>query len=262
MKRPYVVPSSITALGLAVGLFIIFRATLIDVEVDVKGLLISSSILLLLAGFFDMMDGMVARALRAESDFGLNFDSLADAITFGIVPSVLFLKTIVVERETFSYFALIGAAMIFSMCGVLRLVRFNVKSKEGVLSDNKSLTKSLFTGLPIPAAALAAVSLNLLMSYPYIDTWINYTEANRAYIVGGGMIILSYLMISLSKFPNLRTFAFHFTDFRVIVSLTVVALLLIYGLVHSFAITLFILTWGYIFFGLGYSWTRFLRVKK
>src|SRR3989304_1377283 len=162
MRKVYLIPNIITAFGLACGLFVIFKVNMIEPGSGTFQVLNVSALLLLVAAFADWIDGAVARAIRAESEFGFMFDSLADAISFGVAPSVLLLKSLSLEPGTgLSFFAILGV-LLYSICGVLRLVRFNVKVNE-IKGDAQAMAaqKKHFTGLPIPAAALAAVSANL-----------------------------------------------------------------------------------------------------
>src|SRR3984957_6991637 len=119
MKRVYLVPNIITAFGLACGLFVIFKINMVEPGADIFHVLYVSALLLLVAAFADLLDGVVARAIRAESEFGFMFDSLADAISFGVAPSVLLLKSLSLEQGTgLSFFAVTGA-MLYSIGGVL-----------------------------------------------------------------------------------------------------------------------------------------------
>ena len=128
VKRLHFFPNIITAFGLACGLFVILKVNMVPKEGGAFQVLSSSALLMLLAALADVLDGAVARIFRAESDFGTMFDSLSDAITFGVAPSVLLLSTLDLQSGSgLSFFALIGA-LLFSLCGVLRLVRFNVKA--------------------------------------------------------------------------------------------------------------------------------------
>src|SRR4029079_12950915 len=88
----------------------------------------TSAILLLVAALADFVDGALARGIHAESEFGFIFDTLADAISFGVAPSVLMLKTLSLEQGSLlSFFGATGA-MIYSLCGVLRLFRVHVET--------------------------------------------------------------------------------------------------------------------------------------
>ena len=88
MKKSKLLPNVITAFALTCGLFIIFKTNMIPPgQVDFHLLTLTAG-LMLLAAFADVMDGAVARVMHAESDFGIYFDSMSDAITFGVAPSV------------------------------------------------------------------------------------------------------------------------------------------------------------------------------
>ena len=158
MKRVYLVPNIITAFALACGLFVIFKINMLEPGTGDYEVVQTSTFLLLLAAFADFIDGALARAIHAESEFGVIFDSLADAISFGVAPSVLMLKVLSLEQGTSLSFISATAAMVFSVCGVLRLARFNVKTAEAKAQPELGADqKRHFTGLPIPAAAAAAV---------------------------------------------------------------------------------------------------------
>ena len=136
--------------------------------------------LLLLAGFFDLLDGALARAMNAESEFGGFFDCLADAISFGVAPSVIVIKSLSLNPGTPLSFFVTTGALIYSVCGVLRLVRFNVTSRQ--VQGNQELeiaNKKNFTGLPIPAAAAALVSLNLFLISPDLLDWFTLSEKSK-----------------------------------------------------------------------------------
>lgn len=163
MKQFYLLPNIITAFGLSCGLFVIFKVNMTEPRVGTYELLYSSALLLLLAAFADLLDGAVARVIRAESEFGSMFDSLADAISFGVAPSVLFKKFIFAASNGTFFFAVVGA-MLYTISGVLRLVRFNVRAHE-IKTDKEAQNayKKNFTGLPIPASAAGAISVNLFL---------------------------------------------------------------------------------------------------
>ena len=94
MRKIYLIPNIITAFGLACGLFVIFKINMVEPGSGIYTVLNTSALLLLVAAFADLLDGAVARAFHAESEFGVMFDSLADAISFGVAPSVLLLKSL------------------------------------------------------------------------------------------------------------------------------------------------------------------------
>lgn len=105
-----------------------------------------ASWLVFIAVFFDFMDGRIARRLGGGSQFGLEFDSLADVVSFGVVPAMI------MYTEYASTLGVAGvlAASFFALCGALRLARFNVVHMPGP-----------FQGLPIPAGGLFLASIVL-----------------------------------------------------------------------------------------------------
>lgn len=114
---------------------------------------------------FDMLDGKVARHMGADSAFGVELDSLADVTTFGVAPAII-VNTIslAVMPATYAWWTqVIIFGVIYAVCGVLRLARYNVQSGTG--------DKNVFSGLPIPAAAGCVVSAVLLSEgdYAFVD---------------------------------------------------------------------------------------------
>src|SRR5579872_1140539 len=196
MKRIYFLPNIVTAFGLACGLFVIFKVNMLEPGSGDYEVVRTSAILLLVAALADFIDGALARAIHAESEFGFVFDTLADAVSFGVAPSVLMLKTLTLEQGSFlSFFGATGA-MVYSLCGVLRLVRFNVKTTEAKgNAELEAAQKKHFTGLPIPAAAAAAVSINLFFLSPFIQQWMPISPETRAIVLASAMIVLGYLMV-------------------------------------------------------------------
>ena len=143
------------------------------------------AVAILLAAIFDVLDGKVARLAGATSKFGIQYDSLADLVSFGIAPAVLAFSWALRPFGRFGWFA----AFLFVVCGALRLARFNVLAAVG---DTK-----YFKGLPIPAAA-SMVSLVILLYLRLIETgWI------KDIVVLGMIYVLAFLMVS-----NIRYFSF------------------------------------------------------
>lgn len=261
MKQVYLIPNAITAFGLACGLFVIFKVNMVEPGEGSYQVLQSSLILLLVAAFADMLDGAIARILRAESEFGAIFDSLADAISFGVAPSVLLLKSLSLEQGTsLSFLAVIGA-MLYSICGVLRLVRFNVKTGKGD-AEQMAAEKKNFTGLPIPAAAMAAVSSNLFFASPYAQNWFHLGENTIAIVLSGIMIVLAFFMVSRWKFPSLKTLHFRVPSFQLVLMTVILSISILYGIFHFFPVILMVVAWGYIVLGWVLSIIRLIAGKK
>ncbi len=223
----------------------------------------TSAILLLLAAFADWIDGVLARAIHAVSEFGFIFDTLADAVSFGVAPSVLLLKTLSLEQGTgLSVFAIIGA-MLYSICGILRLVRFNVKQNE-IKTDPEAIIehKKHFTGLPIPAAALAAVSANLLLSSPFLENLIELSEPFKAIFLTSVMVVLAYFMVSRFKFPSAKVLQFRIPSFQLVFFTVIFALFILYGVLYFLPVTLAAVSWTYVLLGIIIALIRFIAGKK
>lgn len=263
MKRATIFPNVITAFGLACGLFVIFKINMFEQGSGEYEIVQMSTFLLLVAALADFIDGALARALHGESEFGFVFDSLSDAICFGVAPSVMMLKTLSVTQGTFLSFFSATAAMVFSLCGVLRLVRYNVKAKEakGNIEEQKAQKKH-FTGLPIPAAAIAASSATLFFLTPMVAEWIPLSSSNRAIILSSVMILLGYLMVCRLKFPSLKMLHFRIPSFHLAFLAVVSAVFVIYGILYFFSLILALVAWVYIGVSLVLSLIRLIAGKK
>ena len=139
----------------------------------------SAALLIFIGMILDGLDGRIARLLNVKSDIGKQLDSLADLVTFGIAPCMLFSYTNKIDGGFFD-FALAG---LFLRCGAYRLARFNSDTTE----DN-----SYFIGMPITAAGGILAITTLL--YLHIPAAVNL------FIIS----ILSYMMVSRIRVPSLK----------------------------------------------------------
>lgn len=263
MKRVHLLPNVVTAFGLSCGLFVIFKLNMTALGGATAEVLTQTAGILLLAVIADLLDGGIARAMGAESEFGGFFDSMADAITFGVAPSVIVLKSFSVEPGTELSFFLTTSAMVFSVCGVLRLVRFNVSAQNA--KENKDLLsahKKNFTGLPIPGAAAAAVSFNLFLVSSAFNRYFSITEELRASLLVFVMIFLGYLMVCRWKFPSFKTLRLKVFSFQQVFLIVLVAAVIFYGIMHHFSTVFFIFSWGYIFVAMALSLIRLISGKR
>lgn len=263
MKKIHLLPNIITAFGLLCGLFVIFKINMTEVgAVDFEVLKVTAG-LLLLGAFADVLDGAVARAMKAESEFGGLFDCLADAITFGVAPAIIILKSLSLTPGTELSFLLTTSAMVYALCGVLRLVRFSVTSQQAVgdqvLMDAHSKN---FTGLPIPAAAAAAVSGNLFLMSDDFNRLMTLSDTTRAWILIVQMLILGYFMISRWKFLSLKRLHIRVASFQLVFLTVVVTVFIFYGLLQHFSIVFAALSWGYILIAWILSIIRLISGKK
>ncbi len=247
MKQNFILPNIITAFGLSCGLFVIFRVSISSTESGLQVMLFNSVLLILLAAFADLLDGAIARITNTESYFGSMFDALSDTVSFGVAPAVLFLKTLPLSIDPkFVFFATI-AAMLFTISGILRLVRFNVHTQEikANRNDDGAFNKS-FIGLPIPAAAIAVISLNLFLhSGPFGDKIFSSISVKYT-TTSAFMIIIGYLMISKYKFPSLKALHLKVPTLNMILLTVVVAIFVLYGILYYFNTFLFVCSMGYI----------------
>lgn len=257
IKRAHLLPNVITAFGLSCGLFVIFRMTMTPLGETTEQQMIQIAAIMLLAAIADVLDGAIARAMKAESEFGGLFDSLSDAITFGVAPSVIVLKTMSLPSGTLLSFLLTTAAMLFSVSGVLRLVRFNVAAQE--LKKDEDLakeSKKFFTGLPIPAAAAAAISINLLLASQEMPPYF-MGEVGRAVLLIFCLAFLGYLMVSRWKFPSVKSLRIRIASFNILLFTVVTAAFIFYGVLHHFPLFLFGISWGYLIFS--FAWAIYRR---
>jgi CDP-diacylglycerol--serine O-phosphatidyltransferase len=144
-----------------------------------------AAIAILLASAFDVLDGKVARLSGATSKFGVQYDSLADLVSFGVAPALLAFSWALRPYGRFGWLA----AFLFLVCGALRLARFNVMSASG--------ETKFFKGLPIPAAA-SMIALVILLYLRLIETgWV------KDIVILAMIYVLAFLMVS-----NIRYFSF------------------------------------------------------
>ena len=149
---------------------------------------------------FDMLDGRVARLVHGESAFGVEFDSLSDFLTFGVAPGHMMYAFILKDYGAWGY----PIAFLYTLCGGLRLARFNAMAHTG------SGSKTHFTGLAIPAGAGFLASFVLL--YQVIEegrpagTWKFLMDQIPAlYGVAPVMVVvIALLMVSTIPYPAFK----------------------------------------------------------
>jgi CDP-diacylglycerol--serine O-phosphatidyltransferase len=173
-----IVPSVFTTANLFCGFLGIVAA--------VKEDFYHAAIAILVAVVFDGLDGKVARLTNTTSNFGVEYDSLADLLSFGVVPSLILYLWALAPVGRLGWLA----AFIFLICGALRLARFNVQVGQ---------TPGFhFTGLPIPAAAGLVASLIL------IDKDFDAFAAPKPEVILGVACGLAFLMVSNIPYRSLK----------------------------------------------------------
>lgn len=153
-------------------------------------------ILIFLAAFFDLLDGLAARALKVFSPIGADLDSLADVVSFGVAPSVILYKLLwdCVSREpsiTDVAMISIAPAFLIAVFAALRLARFNVTPSSG----------SSFKGMPVPAVGLLIASFTLV-NWDAPAGWTLWLFSSR-WALYALIALLCYLMVSDIRFMKL-----------------------------------------------------------
>lgn len=149
---------------------------------------------LLVAAFFDGLDGLAAVLTRTTSKFGMQYDSLADMVSFGVAPSVM-LYALFFSGITKLEVAILG---IFAICAALRLARYNVQAV--------SVEKGEFLGLPSPAPAGTLASLILFLHYYGIPVAVGSPAVRVIFMTG--TLLLAGLMVSNVRYINPKRPAF------------------------------------------------------
>ncbi|MCY4170163.1 MAG: CDP-diacylglycerol--serine O-phosphatidyltransferase [Bacteroidetes bacterium] len=152
-----------------------------------QGQYVPACYLILLAGLFDLLDGMVARLTNGASLFGTELDSLCDVVSFGVAPAYLIYSQLL---QSSGMFGLIVSALPV-MCSAVRLARFNLQYSPEKKPD--------FEGLPTPVNAfcIVAIVLNIIQ-----DTWIMRAGGVSTEFLIPIIVVLSLLMISMIRFDG------------------------------------------------------------
>ena len=219
------VPNFFTLMNLLAGFFSLIQTAAGNLE--------AAAWLVVLAAFFDLFDGILARLVGVSSEFGLELDSLSDVVSFGVAPSFL-LYEFGLDQLGPLWGALL--ASLPALFGAIRLAHFNTKAS----SDEKS---SEFVGLPIPAQAGIVVVFILTFASPERAFFFDVLSRRQLSFLVMLVAALAVLMVLPVRFPalpqpnreNLRKYRFRFLLFGTGVLLGVVLQeigLLIAGLVY------------------------------
>lgn len=168
------IPNAITALNLVSGLGAILASG--------SGAYGLAAALILLANVFDALDGRAARALGVAGDMGIQLDSLADVVSFGLAPAVLAYSAALSPLGPVGF----AAAAVFAAAGAYRLARFNVGAqaeKEGRVPPKPG---DHFTGMPIPAGA--GVLVAGVLAAPALGAYAPYAIAALAAVAAAAMV--------------------------------------------------------------------------
>lgn len=196
LQLGYILPNLFTAAGAFLGVISILASANSQYQ--------KAAVYIIFALIFDGLDGRIARLTNTTSKFGVEFDSLADIISFGVAPAVLFYFSI---GHNFGKLGSLIVA-IYVVFGAIRLARFNVTS---TLNE-----PSVFIGLPIPTAAVFVVFW-ILMWNEY--KFISHYEIYMLFVLA----VLSLLMVSNIRYPSFKKIDLKKADLmRTLVYLSIV----------------------------------------
>lgn len=205
---------------------------------SMRGEYATAAVFIGVAIVLDMLDGRIARMTGTSSPFGVEFDSLADVISFGIAPAIL----------TFSWgltaLGRVGwaAGFLFVTAAAMRLARFNIQSP--------SADKRYFVGLPSPAAA--AVPAATVFAYPY--GLHDYREALPALAV---VLLPAFLMVSTIRFRSFKTL--DLGSRRSYRNLILIAAVLVAIVMHPQAV---LVAMAYLYMGSGLLNAGLARIRR
>ncbi|MHA6326695.1 CDP-diacylglycerol--serine O-phosphatidyltransferase [Roseivivax sp. CAU 1753] len=140
--------------------------------------------MILLAAVLDGLDGRLARALGSDSKMGAELDSLADFLNFGVAPGLLLYLWALQDLRGLGWLAV----LVYAICCVMRLARFNVARKEE--QGGKGGDGAFFIGVPSPAGAMLAM-LPMFASFAFADGPVLPDFLLALYVMGIGMLMVS-----------------------------------------------------------------------
>ncbi|MBI2219410.1 MAG: CDP-diacylglycerol--serine O-phosphatidyltransferase [Candidatus Rokubacteria bacterium] len=173
----FLLPSLLTTGNLFCGFFALLLA--------MHGRYTEAGLAIYVAMIMDLLDGRVARLMKAQSQFGVEFDSLADVVSFCVAPAFLVYAFALSQLGRPAWFG----AFLFVICGALRLARFNVQTG--------TTDKRFFVGLSTPAAAGVVTSTVVLLARVELERWLLVTIAVGTYIV-------ALLMVSTFRYWSFK----------------------------------------------------------
>lgn len=220
-KGVYLLPNLCTTASLFCGFYSVVKS--------LSGDFTSAAWAILLAGVFDLLDGRIARLAKAESAFGIEYDSLVDLASFGLAPGILVYTWSLYGMRKLGWLA----AFLFFACGALRLARFNVQHDDVELE--------FFQGLPIPLAAY------VLATYVIFYHHMSVFPPEGSIFVVVLTILLAFLMVSTIRYRSMKVIDIRRRNSFFALVLVVFGIVLV---AIKPEVTMFILTLGYVASGI------------
>jgi CDP-diacylglycerol--serine O-phosphatidyltransferase len=227
-KAMFVLPNLFTLSSVFCG----FYAIVIASDDPGPAQLYRASVAVFFGLFFDTADGRVARLTRTQSAFGVQLDSLADLVTFGVAPALILYKW------GLSDLGLAGAVacFVYVACGAIRLARFNV------LADRTPGPMKYFIGVPIPLGAGVMVTLVMFHQRTF------ETPVTRTLSIVALVMVVSYLMISNVRYRTFKDLKLTRKSMTIVFTLLVLFAVIAAQVRPTFALLAFF--WGYLTLGL------------
>ena len=229
----YILPNIFTSLNIFCGFYAIIAS--------IDGKFIAAAVAIIIGVMFDIMDGKIARATNTSSKFGIEYDSLADLISFGLAPGLMLYLWALKPLGRIGWLA----AFLFMVCGALRLARFN--SQVGTISSD------YFVGLPIPAGAgMSATTVLFCHKFGIAG------KINPIFILIL-LYILSFLMVSTIKYNSFKKpELFRKMNFNVLVAI----ILILIFIAAQPSIALFLLGLVYVISGPFTTMRHYKEIKR
>src|SRR5215216_4704116 len=268
-KGLYLIPSAFTAANIGMGFFSVMSSLrgfqlLGHATPDIPGATTHFDNAAIAIGFallFDMLDGRIARLTKTTTEIGIQLDSIADVVTFGLAPAVLAYVwgygATLPEHSDLHRLAWFLSFM-YLICGSFRLARFNVQaSRPRILAEGTpKVDKKSFVGLPIPVAGGLIAAMVHFSPSPLI-----YFGPDRARLYSGLLMVLvgllSVLMVSTWRFSSFKTVGTRVRSMRtIILALSVGMLIFLYSQYVLLAIVVTYILHGLLSRMLGIFWRR------
>lgn len=268
-KGLYLVPSAFTAGNIGMGFFSVMSSLRgfqllggptpdfgnATVHFDHAAIAIGFALL------FDMLDGRIARLTKTTTEIGIQLDSIADVVTFGLAPAVLaYVWGYGARLEEGSHLHKLAwfLSFMYLICGAFRLARFNVQaSRPRILAEGTpKVDKKSYVGLPIPVAGGLIAALVHFSPAPLISL-----GADKAELYSGLLMVLvgflSVMMVSTWRFSSFKTVGTNVRSMRtIILALSVLVLIFLYSQYVLLAIVILYILYGLLSRMVGIFWRR------
>lgn len=250
MKRGiYILPSIFTILNITAGFFSLHYSISLNFTAAAWSIII--------AILMDVVDGRVARAMHATSAFGIELDSLADFLSFGVAPAVLMYQILLKDMEKIGF----AIAIFFIIASALRLARFNAKAHyENGLSTH-------FEGFPTTAAG--GIIASFVLSYELFAGGPELTAKTIPLIMKRMplffkimpflMVLISIFLISKIKYSNFKKLSFAKPHSFQLLVLLIIAVILIFTYPQN---TIFVIYMLYFLSGIIGYFIRIIRLGR